>query len=86
MWPDHLRQPGIFAALGAALLFGAGTPLAKLLLATVDPWLLAALLYLGSGLGLALWSRRHPRTKLKSCPARMMSKRTDNLSRRSRHV
>ena len=41
-------------ALGAALLFGAGTPAAKLLLGPVSPWLLAGLLYLGSGLGLAL--------------------------------
>jgi drug/metabolite transporter (DMT)-like permease len=40
--------------LGAALLFGASTPLAKLLLGDVSPWLLAGLLYLGSGIGLAL--------------------------------
>ena len=33
-------HPGVAAALGAALLFGAGTPLAKLLLAGTDPWLL----------------------------------------------
>jgi drug/metabolite transporter (DMT)-like permease len=46
---------GVGAALGAALLFGAGTPLAKLLLAGTSPWLLAGLLYLGSGLGLTLW-------------------------------
>lgn len=51
---QSLRQPGVLAALGAALLFGAGTPLAKLLLQTVNPWLLAGLLYLGSGLGMAL--------------------------------
>src|SRR5215813_11248474 len=44
---------GVPAALGAALLFGASTPLAKLLLGEVDPWLLAGLLYLGSGIGLA---------------------------------
>jgi drug/metabolite transporter (DMT)-like permease len=50
-----LRQPGVLAALSAALLFGAGTPLAKLLLNTVSPWLLAGLLYLGSGLGLTLY-------------------------------
>ena len=43
---------GIFAALAAALLFGASTPLAKLLLGEASPWLLAGLLYLGSGLGL----------------------------------
>ncbi|MDY7578939.1 EamA family transporter [Herbaspirillum sp. RTI4] len=50
-----LRREGIPAALGAALLFGAGTPLAKLLLHAVNPWLLAGLLYLGSGLGLSLY-------------------------------
>jgi drug/metabolite transporter (DMT)-like permease len=54
-WKAGLRQPGVPAALGAALLFGAGTPLAKLLLAGADPWLLAGLLYLGSGLGLSLY-------------------------------
>ena len=42
-------------ALGSAVLFGASTPLAKLLLGEVPPLLLAALLYLGSGLGLAAW-------------------------------
>lgn len=54
---DGLRQQGVPAALGAALLFGAGTPLAKWLLEVVSPWLLAALLYLGSGLGLTLYRR-----------------------------
>ena len=49
-------QQGVLAALGAALLFGAGTPAAKVLLVgPVSPWLLAALLYLGSGIGLALF-------------------------------
>jgi drug/metabolite transporter (DMT)-like permease len=48
---------GVLASLSAALLFGAGTPLAKLLLAQASPWLLAALLYLGSGIGLALLRR-----------------------------
>ena len=47
---------GIGAALSAALLFGASTPLAKLLLGNASPWLLAGLLYLGSGLGLAALS------------------------------
>ena len=51
---------GIGVALGAAALFGASTPLAKMLLARVDPVLLAGLLYAGSGLGLGLWiSMRH---------------------------
>ena len=39
-------------ALAAAALFGISTPLAKLLLGEVSPWLLASLLYLGSGFGL----------------------------------
>jgi drug/metabolite transporter (DMT)-like permease len=43
-----------FPALGAALLFGASTPFAKLLVGDVPPLLLAGLLYLGSGLGLCL--------------------------------
>ncbi len=46
------RRP-ILAALGAALLFGASTPFAKLLSFDVPPALLAGLLYLGSGLGLS---------------------------------
>ena len=54
-WNDGLRKQGVPAALGAALLFGAGTPLAKWLLDSVSPWLLAGLLYLGSGLGLTLY-------------------------------
>lgn len=61
------RHPGVGAALGAALLFGTGTPLAKLLLAGTDPWLLAGLLYLGSGLGLTLLRllrRSEPRARL----------------------
>lgn len=43
-----------FAALGAAVLFGASTPFAKALLHDLSPVLLAGLLYLGSGAGLAL--------------------------------
>ena len=56
-WRRNLGQPGVAAALGAALLFGAGTPLAKRLLDGVGPWMLAGLLYLGSGLGLLLLRR-----------------------------
>lgn len=53
-------NPGVAAALGAALLFGASTPLAKLLLRDVSPWLLAGLFYLGSGIGLSFfrWLKR----------------------------
>jgi len=46
-------SPAITAALAAALLFGASTPLAKQLLQATSPILLAGLLYLGSGIGLS---------------------------------
>ncbi len=56
--PDRVpRSAGVAAALGAALLFGAGTPLAKALLVGIDAWMLAGLLCSGSGLGLALIRR-----------------------------
>jgi drug/metabolite transporter (DMT)-like permease len=60
------KHPGIAAALGAAVLFGAGTPLAKMLLGETSPWLLAGILYLGSGIGLAVirWVRRAHVVKL----------------------
>jgi drug/metabolite transporter (DMT)-like permease len=48
-------KPGVAAALVSAFLFGAGTPLAKWLLDQMSPWILAGLLYLGSGLGLFVY-------------------------------
>jgi drug/metabolite transporter (DMT)-like permease len=50
---SHL-WPGVAIALVSAALFGASTPIAKLLLGGVDPWMLAGLLYLGAGGGLTL--------------------------------
>jgi drug/metabolite transporter (DMT)-like permease len=47
-------HPGILLVLASAVLFGASTPFAKLLLGSVDPWLMAGLLYLGAGFGLAI--------------------------------
>jgi len=60
------RNLGAQAGIASALLFGAGTPIAKLLLGDVSPWLLAGLLYLGSGLGLGAYRlvRRLPRMHL----------------------
>lgn len=46
-------RSGIPLALLSAVLFGASTPFAKLLLGSIDPWMLADLLYLGAGVGLA---------------------------------
>lgn len=51
---DLATQRYALLALAAAALFGASTPLAKLLQADITPGLLAGLLYLGSGAGLAL--------------------------------
>lgn len=50
-----LKRSGPGLALAAAALFGLSAPAAKLLAGTVDPWLLAGLLYLGSGIGLGLY-------------------------------
>ena len=47
-------RTGIPIALLSAVLFGASTPFAKLLLGSVDPWMMAGLLYLGAGIGLAV--------------------------------
>ncbi len=54
--PVARDRRGIAYAFGAALLFGASIPGAKMLLAGVHPVLMAGLLYLGSGVVLGLWS------------------------------
>jgi drug/metabolite transporter (DMT)-like permease len=50
----HARHNAAFTALLAAALFGATTPLAKTLLGSVSPFMVAGLFYLGSGVGLAI--------------------------------
>lgn len=52
----HHQWPGVPFALLSALLFGASVPFSKQMLSNVDPWLLAGLLYIGSGLGLSIYS------------------------------
>jgi drug/metabolite transporter (DMT)-like permease len=65
-------------ALAAALLFGASTPLAKLLTGDISPLLLAGLLYLGSGLGLGtLLLARHLRGKGNQIAAHLKIPRAD---------
>ena len=54
-WRHNLRAPGVMAALGAALLFGAGTPFAKGLLSEVSPWLLAGLHFARTSTGVSHW-------------------------------
>ncbi len=48
-------RTGIYCALAGALLFGASTPVAKLLVGELPPLMLAGLLYAGSGAGLSAW-------------------------------
>ena len=50
------KRKGIAFALFAAVLFGLSTPLAKQVSPLVEPVLLAGLLYLGSGIGLGVYS------------------------------
>ena len=61
-----LRHPGVRAALLAAVLFGVSAPAAKALLGDVSPWMLAGLLYCGSGAGLTVYRmvRRSERVRL----------------------
>jgi drug/metabolite transporter (DMT)-like permease len=46
------KNPGVRAGIASAVLFGASTPLAKPFTSDLNPWLIAGLLYLGSGLGI----------------------------------
>lgn len=64
--PSGHRNLGAMAGLASAALFGAGTPVAKLLLGEVGPWLLAGVLYTASGIALSCWRllRRAPRVRL----------------------
>jgi drug/metabolite transporter (DMT)-like permease len=48
------RWPGVPLALASAFLFGVSAPFAKVLLGSISPQLLAGLLYLGAGIGLAI--------------------------------
>ncbi|MEW6776905.1 MAG: DMT family transporter [Bdellovibrionota bacterium] len=50
-----MAKSSAFNALAAALLFGASTPLAKILVPQTTPQALAGIFYLGSGLGLGIY-------------------------------
>jgi drug/metabolite transporter (DMT)-like permease len=67
-----VNRSGALLALLSALLFGVATPLSKLLLGDVSPWLLAGLLYLGSGGGLLVFDllRRATRARSTEAPVR----------------
>ncbi len=67
--------PGVSFAILAAVLFGASTPFAKILLGKTEPVMLAGLLYLGSGVGLGIWSTLRSRSRRDSVEAKL--KRSD---------
>src|SRR5215217_3332847 len=66
----HQRSgSGVGLALLAAALFGVSAPFAKVLLRDATPQLLAGLLYLGSGVGLAVvWLRQRTRRTTREAP------------------
>ncbi|MDT3684954.1 MAG: hypothetical protein RO009_07925 [Pseudorhodoplanes sp.] len=55
-----MNRTAVLYALISAALFGASTPAAKILVGTVQPAVLAGLLYCGAGLGIALLRRALP--------------------------
>lgn len=75
----RLERAGPLTALLSAALFGLSAPLAKGLLASAPPQLLAGLLYLGSGGGLALFrvGGRRRRRAAGSAPAERPLERAD---------
>ena len=73
--PSHPVWPGAPLALASAALFGASTPLAKVLLGSIDPWLLAGILYLGAGAG--LWIARQAEKALSRVPPEAQLSRRD---------
>lgn len=69
----HHLWPGVPLALGSAVLFGASAPLSKLLMGSIDPWLLAGILYLGAGFGLAILSSGRRLIRLPNVEAPLQS-------------
>jgi drug/metabolite transporter (DMT)-like permease len=55
-----MNRTAVLYALVSAALFGASTPAAKALLGSVDPIVLAGLLYCGAGIGIAILRRAAP--------------------------
>lgn len=49
-----MNTSAVLVAIGSAVLFGLSAPVAKILLETSAPWMLAGILYSGAGIGLLL--------------------------------
>jgi drug/metabolite transporter (DMT)-like permease len=65
----HGFTKGPALALASAVLFGASTPFAKVMVGGIEPALLAAILYLGSGAGLAMVRLARRFTSRRQAPA-----------------
>lgn len=50
----NILRHNLFYAIAAAVLFGTSTPLAKIFIGEVNPWVQAGLLYFGSGIGILI--------------------------------
>jgi drug/metabolite transporter (DMT)-like permease len=70
-----MNRIGVLYALASAALFGASTPAAKLLLGTLDPFVLAGLLYCGAGVGVAALRRLAPAVTPRSAAQAALTRR-----------
>ena len=59
---NNTRQ-AVWAALGSAALIGASIPAAKLIPGSINPWMLAAVMFFGAGMGLGGWRRVNRRER-----------------------
>jgi hypothetical protein len=55
-----MNRTAVLYALSSAALFGVSTPAAKSLVGTIDPIVLAGLLYCGAGIGVAMLRQLTP--------------------------
>ena len=69
-----MKNDAVVYALLAALLFGINTPFSKLLMGELNPLFLAALLYLGAGIGLTILKVFKRNKKIESNEARLTKK------------
>lgn len=65
---DRKKQRAILYALLAAIFYAVNVPLSKLLLQRIGPTTMAALLYLGAGVGIGLLSLLNRRDRTRSTP------------------
>jgi drug/metabolite transporter (DMT)-like permease len=72
-----MNRTAILYALASAALFGLSTPAAKVLVGSVDPTILAGLLYCGAGLGVALLRRLVTRVRYAAQAPEQALSRTD---------